>query len=98
MIRIIYSWQVETKNLEKFKEVWKLTTNKIHENVVGAKGSFMITEHKNPNKILTIARWDTLKDWEAFWGAKNPKEMSGMHELGKRISVEIYDEFDDYTK
>lgn len=98
MIRIIYNWQVETQNLDKFKEVWSFTTNKIHETVAGARGSFMLINHTDPNKVLTIARWDTLEDWKAFWGSENPREMSKMHELGRRISVEIYDEFDDYTQ
>lgn len=69
----------------------------IHEPVDGARGSFLLQEEGNPGKILTIARWDSLKDWKAFWKSENPQEMLAMRNLGERISVRAYDEFADYT-
>ena len=98
MVRILYKWHVETQHLEKFKEVWKVTTNHIHENVKGARGSFMLVNHTQPHEILTIARWDRLEDWKTFWGAQHANEMSKMHELGRRLSIDIYEEIDDYTQ
>ena len=98
MVRIIYNWFVETENLENFKESWRYTTNKIHNSVSGAKGSFMLQKKSNPNEILTIAKWEKLSDWENFWGTETPTDMYKMHKLGTRLSHEVYDEIEDYTK
>ena len=98
MIRIIYSWNVEPEKLELFIETWKRTTNIIHEEVEGARGSFMIQNSENDTEIKTIARWDSLEDWEKFWKVSSQKHMGGMHELGHRVSVDIFKEIDDYTK
>ena len=98
MIRIIYSWQVEPENLELFIQTWKKTTNKIHEEVQGARGSFMLQGDEDAREIKTIARWDSLEDWKRFWQGSNPSQMRSMHDLGERVSVEIFKEIDDFTK
>jgi len=97
MIRIIYSWKVAQENLELFTETWKRTTNKIHEEVEGARGSFMVQSETNPQEIKTIARWDSLDAWKKFWHDSNPGQMQGMHNLGERVSVEVFNEIDDFT-
>lgn len=98
MIRIIYSWKVEPEKLELFIETWKRTTNKIHEEVQGARGSFMLQSDKDTREIKTIARWDSLDDWKKFWQESNPTQMRSMHDLGERVSVEIFREVDDFTR
>ena len=98
MIRIVYSWEVSEPNQEAFISIWKKTTNSIHENVKGARGSLMIQEYSNPLIIKTLARWDSFEDWEVFWKDSNPHQMSEMHTLGKRISVEIFKEIEDFTR
>ncbi len=98
MIRIIYSWKVEPEKLELFIETWKRTTNRIHEEVEGARGSFMIQDDKNASAIKTIARWDSLEDWQKFWQLSNHSQMQSMHDLGERVSVEIFKEVDDFTR
>ena len=98
MIRIIYSWQVEPEQLELFIETWKRTTNKIHEEVEGARGSFMLQDEDDTRKIKTIAKWDSFDDWKEFWHESKHSQMQSMHELGERISVEIFREIDDFTK
>lgn len=98
MIRIIYSWKVEPEKLELFIETWKRTTNKIHEEVKGARGSFMLQNDKDIREIKTIARWDSLNDWKKFWHDGNHSQMGSMHDLGTRISVEIFKEVDDFTR
>ena len=98
MIRIIYSWKVELDQLESFIETWKRTTNKIHEEVHGARGSFMLQSDSNPREIKTISRWDSLEDWKNFWEDSNPTQMQSMRDLGERISVQIFKEVDDFTK
>lgn len=98
MIRIIYNWKVLPEHQEQFIETWKRTTNAIHEEVKGARGSFMLQGEEDSSNIKTIARWDSLEDWEKFWQDSNPSQMGSMHDLGKRVSVEIFKEVDDFTK
>ena len=62
MIRITYSWKVESGKVDEFVAIWKKTTNTIHEEVQGARGSLMIQHEHDPTEIKTIARWDTLDD------------------------------------
>lgn len=97
MIRVIYQWQVPQDNIPAFQQAWKQTTTLIHETVPGARGSFLLQDHADPGKILTIARWDSIEDWQAFWEAENPPQMLRMRELGQRVSVSSFDEFDDVT-
>ena len=86
------------ENLELFIATWKSTTNTIHEEVKGARGSFMLQHDNDPTIIKTIARWDSLQDWKRFWQDSNPGQMQSMHDLGERISVEIFREVDDFTR
>lgn len=98
MIRIIYNWTVEPENQKQFIETWKKTTNKIHEEVQGARGSFMLQGVEDNREIKTIARWDSLDDWKNFFQGNNPSQMLSMRDLGERTSVEIFEEIDDFTK
>lgn len=98
MVRIIYHWYVEPEQFEQFKNAWHLATNNIHKNVAGAKGSFMMQKQGSPTEVLTVARWDSLDQWENFWEGERPEEMQQMHELGERITVEVYEEIDNQTK
>ena len=97
MIRVIYNWLVDVEKQDLFTETWKSTTNKIHKTVHGAQGSFMLKNTENPKEIKTIARWDSIEDWRAFWQNNTPSQMQALHKLGQRISVETYEEIDDYT-
>nr|WP_299384214.1 antibiotic biosynthesis monooxygenase [Allomuricauda sp.] len=98
MIRIIYSWKVPIENLDRFIATWKRTTNKIHEEVKGAQGSFMIQNDADSTEIKTVAKWDSLEDWKQFWKDSKPSQMQSMHDLGERVSVEVFREIDDFTK
>ncbi len=98
MIRIIYSWKVAPEHAERFIETWKNTTNRIHQEVKGARGSFMLRSAEDTTLIKTIARWDALEDWKKFWQQDKHSQMESMHDLGERISVEVFEEIDDFTK
>nr|WP_298996192.1 antibiotic biosynthesis monooxygenase [uncultured Allomuricauda sp.] len=98
MIRIIYTWSVEPEKLNLFIETWKKTTNTIHEQVKGARGSFMIQNDNDTKEIKTVARWDSLEDWKNFWKGNNKTKMESMHKLGHRVSVDIFKEIDDFTR
>lgn len=98
MVRIIYRWQVEPENFEKFKSIWSTTTNSIHESVEGALGSFLLRSYTDTTEVLTIAKWDSLESWKNFWGNAKPKEMEAMRKLGKRVSAEAFEEIEDYTR
>jgi len=98
MIRVIYRWQVVPENFEAFKKAWSATTNRIHASVPGALGSFMLQACESESEVLTVAKWDSIASWKQFWGNKNPQEMENMRKLGKRISVDAYEEIEDYTR
>ena len=57
----------------------------------------MLQACENTTEVLTVARWDSLVSWKAFWGSSNPEEMVKMRELGERLSVEAYEEIEDHT-
>ena len=64
----------------------------------GARGSFMLRGVEDSSEIKTIARWESLDDWKNFYRGENPSQMLSMRDLGKRTSVEIFEEVDDFTK
>ena len=66
MVRVVYRWQVAPQDFEAFKETWRTTTNRIHESVAGAQGSFMLRSFENESEVITIAKWDSLESWENF--------------------------------
>ena len=98
MIRVIYRWEVQPGDFEEFRHAWRATTNHIHASVEGALGSFMLRGRDGDTEVLTVARWKSLESWQAFWGDRNPAQMQGMRSLGKRVSVEVYDEIEDHTR
>ena len=98
MIRVVYRWKVQEQDFTRFQEVWAQTTNRIHETVPGALGSFMLRSPEDKTEVLTVAKWDSMESWKAFWGAENPSEMADMRKIGERISATVYDEVDDYTR
>lgn len=97
MIRVIYRWVVQPKDFEDFRRVWSATTNRIHDSVPGALGSFMLRAGDRDSEVLTVAKWESEDTWKKFWGTQNPEEMREMRKLGKRLSVKAYSEIDDYT-
>jgi len=97
MIRVIYRWQVKPENFNNFEKEWLSTTNRIHAEVKGALGSFMLKSIDNQNEVLTIAKWVSHESWKRFWGNTNPIEMEGMRNLGAFISVEAFEEIKDHT-
>jgi heme-degrading monooxygenase HmoA len=98
MIRVIYRWEVQPRDFEDFRRVWSVTTNRIHESVPGALGSFMLRASDRDAEVLTVAKWESEESWREFWGKQDPEEMQEMRKLGKRVSVEAYTEIDDYTR
>ncbi len=77
--------------------IWSTTTNRIHDSVIGARGSFMLRSIENVTEVTTIAKLDSLESWDNFWGSENPKEMESMGKLGKRVSAEAFEEIEDHT-
>lgn len=98
MLRVIYRWRVAPEDFEAFRATWRATTNRIHETVPGARGSFMLRACEDTSEVVTIARWDTQESWEAFWGSRNPQEMQAMRSLGERLSVDVFEEIEDHTR
>ena len=98
MIRVVYRWQVAPGDFDAFRETWRATTNRIHETVPGAQGSFMLRSTEDESEVLTIAKWDSLEAWQAFWGSQDPRQMQPMRTLGKRLSVTAFEEIEDHTR
>ena len=98
MIRVVYRWKVKEENFADFKKVWVRTTNHIHETVPGAPGSFMLRSPEDKTEVLTVAKWDSVESWKAFWSGENPAQMVGMRALGERVSVTHYEEVEDFTR
>lgn len=84
--------------MKQFQREWSIATNLIHNTVAGALGSVMLQDAEQQNQVLTIAKWDSMSSWQAFWGMETPPEMSNMHKLGKRLSATAYDELGDFTR
>ncbi len=98
MIRVIYRWQVAPEHFAEFHNLWRQTTNHIHETVPGALGSFLLQSCETENEVITVAKWQSLADWQNFWGNQNPAEMQAMRKLGVRISAETFTEIEDHTR
>ena len=58
----------------------------------------MLQDEKNTGKLKTVAKWDSIEDWKKFWHEGQHHQMESMHDLGERVSVEIFREVDDFTK
>jgi heme-degrading monooxygenase HmoA len=98
MFRVVYEWRVPIEKMDEFQDAWRLATESIHHSVEGALGSFMLHSYDKPEKVLTIAKWQTRENWERFWENRNPEKMQKMREIAERISVEAFDEIEDRTK
>ena len=97
MVRVIYHWRVPAQNVESFELAWSDATEAIRESTEGARGSILLRCRSRPTEFLAIARWQSVDDWRAFWGADVPDTMRPMHDLAERLSVEVYDEIEDQT-
>lgn len=98
MFHVIYKWSVPSESKDAFLESWQQTTNHIHETVEGALGSFCIEAADDPQIILTIAKWQTREQWEAFIDTAKTGPMKNMHRLAQRISAEGFYQLGDQTK
>ena len=98
MVRVIYRWRVSAENFEAFQNKWSETTNRIHDTVDGALGSFMLRSIENEDEVLTVAKWTSVESWKSFWGKANPQQMAAMRQLGVRVSAEAFEEVEDHTR
>ena len=69
----------------------------IRESTSGARGSFMLRSLQDPTLFITVARWDSIDAWHAFWQDSSRPEMNEMHALADRLSEEAFDEVADHT-
>ncbi len=97
MIRVIYRWRVPTAEASKFRLAWEKTTTSIRETTPGARGSVLLHSTQDPTEFLTIARWDTLEDWQAFWKSSSHSDMQSMHSFAELLSTEAFEELKDHT-
>ena len=97
MIRVIYRWRVQKAEQEKFRAAWAKATTAIRESISGARGSVMLQSHQDPDEFITIARWDKVEDWQAFWTDSSRTEMQDMHAMAERLSADVFEEVADHT-
>ncbi|MEO0425124.1 MAG: antibiotic biosynthesis monooxygenase [Pseudomonadota bacterium] len=98
MVRVVYRWRVAPEHYDAFLATWRATTNRIHDTVPGALGSFMMRSSADGCDVLTIARWTSREAWERFWGDERPPQMQRMGALAHRVSVEVFEEIEDHTR
>ena len=97
MVRIIYRWRLLADNESSFRQAWAKATKTIRETWPGARGSFLLKSHQDPAEFLTIARWDSLEQWRAFWDSGGRTEMREVHACAQRLSEAVYEELEDHT-
>ncbi len=97
MIRVIYKWRVEKPAEQAFRVAWAKATADIRKSTIGARGSFLLQSRKDSAQFVTIARWDSLEDWQSYWSDSTRAEMQEMHAVAERLSVDVFDEIEDYT-
>lgn len=97
MIRVIYRWKVEAGKEEQFRAAWKKATTTIRDQNPAARGSFFLQNHQDPTELLTVARWDSFEDWQAFWKGSPPADMQPMRQLAELVSSESFEEIEDHT-
>ncbi|MEM6301794.1 MAG: antibiotic biosynthesis monooxygenase [Pseudomonadota bacterium] len=98
MVRVVYRWRVANEDFPAFREAWQAATNRIHETVPGALGSFMLRAFDDQSEVITIAKWTSREAWERFWDQADPRAMRTMRTLGERLSAELFEEIEDYTR
>lgn len=97
MLRVVYRWKIHSGHESNFRAIWEKATTEIREKTQGARGSVLLQSRRDPAECITIARWDSFEDWQAFWrGAPSP-DMQPMHALADLLSAEAYDEIKDHT-
>lgn len=98
VIRVVYRWRVDPHQFAAFRDSWRATTNRIHETVPGARGSFLLRAADDESEVLTVATWDSLEAWRRFWGESDPEQMSDMGRFGTRVSAVAYENVEDHTR
>ena len=97
VVRVIYRWRVQEGGEGSFRAAWEKATSGIRESTDGARGSVLLQSREDSAVFVTIARWDTIEQWQAFWNNPSRTEMQEMHALAERLSAEAFDEIGDYT-
>ena len=97
MIQIVYRWEVPLENRAAFLAAWEKTTQSIRESTEGARGSICIVSVDRPTEVLTIAKWDELRQWRDFIRQAKSTSMKEMHALGRQVSHDAYEQVGDFT-
>ncbi len=97
VVRVIYRWRVQQDDEERFRAAWEKATTRIRESTDGARGSVLLHSHEDSAEFVTIARWDTVEQWQAFWKDPSRTEMQEMHALAERLSADSFEEIGDHT-
>lgn len=97
MIRVVYRWKIRAGQEPNFEATWEKATTNIRQTTRGARGSILLQSRRDRAECITIARWDSFDDWQAFWRGAPPPDMQPMHAVAELLSAEAYDEIKDHT-
>jgi len=93
MIYVIYDWSVSQEKLNQFLETWSEATQAIHRAVDGALGSFCLGCNDDPRTVKTIAKWETLTQWQSFIQTAKNGPMKALHDIATLNSSRDFVEF-----
>jgi hypothetical protein len=94
MIRVIYTWRVDSDRYSEFVEWWHAGTLRIRSDHLGAMGSTLCSPMPPGDRIVAIARWKSLEDLERFWQNSGGSPFPG----AEMESVDLLDEVDHLTR
>ncbi|HKW87375.1 MAG TPA: antibiotic biosynthesis monooxygenase family protein [Candidatus Acidoferrales bacterium] len=94
MIRVLYRFKVAIDHEDAFVESWSKATEEFREEVPGAFGSQLFRSRKNSGEFVTLARWSSWEDWEAFRRGVSPARdaVTRMASVSELVSTETFDE------
>ncbi|MBO9998714.1 MAG: antibiotic biosynthesis monooxygenase [Cyanobacteria bacterium SID2] len=96
-VRVIDRWRVRTHCEAAFVQAWTNATTLIRDTVPGARCSLLLRCQVDSQLFLSIARWDSLEDWENFWKGDPPdsEAFATMHATSHLLSREVFYEIED---
>ena len=68
MYVVIWGYQVNTAHAAEFEEIYSSTGAwaELFQKGTGFLETQLLRNHKDPNRYITVDRWDSLQEYEAF--------------------------------
>lgn len=97
MIRVLYRFKVAINHEDAFVESWSRATEEFREEVPGAFGSQLFRSRENSGEFVSLARWSSWEEWEAFRRGVSPARdaVTRMASVSELVSTETLEEVKD---